>query len=137
MDYDYSKPCHFTCTSLSPNIGVEIFVSSLDDDGYVGFYTMVNDKRVNYIKFKRGELKEWLTQVRDRIEPSFKFWNLFKRDFYIRPPLPKEVNATNRSRTFTFDEESLRELFKMEKWIYEYIKGIRSCFKKSGSSVCE
>lgn len=108
---------------------METSVLSATDDGHIKF---VSEISFNFIIFKRKELEEFLKQVRESFEPNiphpFKFRNLFKKVFNIKQSYPRKITVSNRSRAFTFDEESLRNLFEIEKMIYEHLKICQKTF---------
>lgn len=124
----FNKQNHYTQTFLTPFVRMEVFVRTANA-GYIQF---IHHKTLDFIMFKQEELKDFLMQIREMMEPNiphpFKFRNLFKRDFYMRPSFPQKVSVTNRSSTFTFDSESLSELFKLEKLIYAHIKACQRMF---------
>lgn len=125
---EMNKLNHYTQSYLTPFIRLETFVKTADS-GLIQFFNL---KSSNYIIFNVEELKEFLSQARESMEPNiphpFKFRNLFKKDFYIRHSFPKKLSVTNRSKTFTFDEASLRKLFEIEKSIYNYIKACQRTY---------
>lgn len=121
MDMDIPKQI-IVVSYLNPFIRIETHVKAAD----YAHIKIVNEKSLNYIEFNREELEDFLTQMRGRMESNishpFKFRNLFKKDFNIKPKFPKKVLISNRSKSFKFDEESLNKLFEIEKSLYEFIK---------------
>lgn len=106
---------------------MEIYVTS-KTDAFIKFF--VEGQSSKEVVYKPRELEEMLSYVRERLPPNipqpFKFRYLISMRFYIRRMFPLKVCVANNSKSFTFNEIVIKQLFHIEEELYAYIQSIQN-----------